>query len=170
MNETFSSEELSLIEEHVRRLLGSMGFDTIVVNCRHCADEVEDIDQATTNHRLSITINAGDEGRLLIGNHGQHLSALQYVLRSVLKRHLATNVLISLDINNYRARREQNLASLAEASARRAKNQGQTVILSPMNAFDRRAIHTALASWEGVKTESVGEEPNRRIVIRPSFF
>lgn len=169
MNDTFTPEGLSLIEEHVRRLLDCMGFNEASVSCRYSGEEITE-EGAAEATRLSISIDAGDEGRLLIGMHGQHLPSLQYVIRSILKRSFTSNILISLDVNNYRVRRERALVSLAESSARRAKDQGRTVVLNAMNAFDRRAIHTALATWDGIKTESMGEEPNRRVVIKPSLL
>ncbi len=170
MSENFTSESLSLIEEHVRRFMDSMGFEEAVVNCHHNTESGSGLDENNIVSRLIIAIDAGDEGRLLIGSHGQHLSALQHVLRSILKRHLSSGVIVSIDVNNYRVRRERSLVSLAESSARRAQDQGRTVVLDPMNAFDRRAVHSALSSWDGIKTESIGEEPNRRVVIRPSLL
>ena len=77
---------------------------------------------------------------------------------------------ILVDVNGYRARRERGLAGLAEETARKAQKTGQAVTLEPMNAVDRRTIHTALASHKEVQTESLGEGMSRRVVVRPIFL
>ncbi len=160
------TQTLSLIEEHVRRLLESMSFVDISVRCKERVLPSE----KSKGISLEIIINAGDDGKLLIGTHGAHLSALQHIIRSVLRRQLPDGTYITLDVNGYRSRHEQTMTSLAEAAARRAKMQGKTVVLSPMSASDRRLVHTTLAQREDVKTHSMGDEPDRRVVIKPVFL
>ena len=149
----------ALIEEHVRRLLDVMGLSDVRVQCDM---PVEDM--------LRISIEAGDNGRALIGMHGAHLSALQHVIRCVLRRQFQAEVRILVDVNGYRARREKSLLGLAEEVARKAHRTGRTVVLEPMSAADRRMIHTALANHKDIQTESLGDEPNRRVVVRPVFL
>jgi len=167
MNTTLDSQALTLIEEHVRRLLDTMGFAHATVRCRHQNTAATD---AVNGAILHIELEAGDEGKLLIGNQGNHLAALQHIIRCLLRRQIDRDVYITLDINGYRARREQSLLSLAEATARRAKMQGRTIVLRPMAAADRRMIHTALASRQDISTESMGDEPNRRVIVKPIFL
>lgn len=150
---------VALIEEHVRHILTVMGFTDVTVHCHVSEDNA-----------IRVDINAGGAGRLLIGAHGAHLAAFQHVLRCLLRKHLQEDVRVIADINGYRLRRERSLLDLAQEVARRAQRTGRTVVLSPMSAADRRAIHTALSSHKDIKTESLGEEPNRRVVVKPVFL
>lgn len=150
--------EIQLIGEHVRRLVVTMGFDTTNIHCQHRPPY------------LYIHIEAGGDGKLLIGTHGAHLAALQHLVRNILRRTIPAGTRVVVDVNSYRARREQDLLEIAETAARRAIQQGQTVILSPMNSADRRAIHTALANREDVTTASTGTEPQRSVVVKPVFL
>jgi len=74
---------------------------------------------------------------------------------------------VVVDVNSYRARREQDLVAIAEAATARALAQGQAVTLAPMNPADRRIIHTALAGRADIRTASTGVEPRRAVVIKP---
>lgn len=152
------SQALLLIEEHVRRLLSIMGFTEAQVRCAAAGDV------------LAVAIEAGDAGRTLIGSGGAHLSALQHLIRCILRSQLTEPVHITVDVNSYRVRREQSLLHLAREVARKASRTGRTIALRPMPAADRRAIHTALANQPDIQTESLGEEPNRRVVVRPIFL
>ena len=167
MTTTLDNETVVLIAEHVRRLLALMNFPTATVHC-HLTQSPTDNSEVIPN--LQVSIDAGDAGRLLIGAHGTHLSSLQHIIRCLLHRQITTPVHITVDVNQYRARREQNLSSLAEAMARRAQTTGRTVLLRPMDAADRRTVHSALATHTNVKTESLGDEPNRRVAVKPVFL
>lgn len=160
----FDGQALILIEEHVRRLLDMMGFEQIIVRC---ATNQTDSDQI---ERLQISIDAGPDSKLLIGTSGVHLSALQHIIRSILRRQLDKPIYINLDINGYRSRQDQLLVNAAAAAASQATRFGRTVVLKPMNAHERRLVHTALAPRSDVKTESLGQEPNRRVVVKPVFI
>lgn len=155
---SLDAQALILIEEHVRRLLAMMGFNESKVRC----GVQEDV--------LSVVIEAGDEGRALIGTQGAHLAALQHVVRCILRAQLREQVRIFVDVNNYRVRREQSLLSLAQEVARKAQRTGRTIAMQPMSAADRRTVHTALSHQKDVRTESLGQEPNRRVVVRPIFL
>jgi len=150
----------ALIEEHVRHTLTVMGFSDVTVHCENVVEESV----------LRVEINAGDNGRFLIGGNGSHLLAFQHVLRCLLRSSLAEGVRVVVDVNGYRMRRERGLLDLAQEVARRAHRTGKTVALRPMSAADRRAIHAALAGHKDISTESLGEEPNRRVVVRPIFL
>jgi len=169
MKTSFDSQALALIEEHVLRLLHSMGFKQSSVRCS--ADRKKENDQEQQQEDcLLVQVDAGDDGKLLIGTQGCHLIAFQHITRSLLRRQLAQHVYINVDVNGYRARRERVLVSLAETAARRAIAQGRAVVLRPMEASDRRMIHASLAGRSDVRTESLGDDPNRRVVIRPVFL
>lgn len=115
-----------------------------------------------------IVINIeGEELGLLIGKHGQTLAALQHLIGLMANRGQEQRRRIILDAEGYRARREESLRHLALASARQAKLGAQAVTLDPMLPHERRIVHTALMEDPDVTTYSVGEDPNRRIVIEP---
>jgi spoIIIJ-associated protein len=159
MSTVLDNATAALIEEHVRRLLGVMNFGEAKVTC-----------SAPDEESLIIEVEAGEVGSLLIGTQGTHLLAFQHIVRCLLRRQIDKPIHINVDINGYRLRRERSLLGLAEETAKKAQRTGRTVVMSPMPAADRRTIHSALANYKDVRTESLGEEPNRRVVVRPIFL
>lgn len=147
--------DTAAVTERVEQLLNTMGLPPSQIRCQQLSPY------------LYIHIEAGPVGKLLIGAGGAHLTALQHIIRSILRSATAPGTRIVVDVNGYRAQREQDLVAVADAAAKRAIMQGQTVILPPMNSADRRVIHTALAGREDLRTASTGEEPQRAVVIKP---
>ena len=112
---------------------------------------------------------AGDDLGLLIGWRGETLRALQTVVNLMMGEDESTaGRRLILDVERYRLRREDQVRELALRLANRVKRTGQRYTLDPMHAYERRAIHLALADDEGVHTESIGREPARRVVINPT--
>jgi spoIIIJ-associated protein len=101
----------------------------------------------------------------LIGRGGENLVALQQITSAITSRRVGRTVHIPLDIEGYRRRREEQLREIALRVASRVKASGQAVTLEPMLAYERRIVHLAVQDSPGVKTESVGVDPNRRVVI-----
>jgi spoIIIJ-associated protein len=101
----------------------------------------------------------------LIGRGGENLVALQQITSAITSRRVGRTVHIPLDIEGYRRRREEQLREIARRVASRVKASGQAVTLEPMLAYERRIVHLAVQDIPGVKTESVGVDPNRRVVI-----
>ena len=121
------------------------------------------------NGESLITIE-GDGVSALIGHHGDTLEAFQYLVN------LAANkkddedrqyTRITINIENYREKREETLRKLAAKMAAKVKKTGKNVALEPMNAYERRIIHAEIQNIEGVSTNSVGTEGNRRVIICP---
>ena len=108
----------------------------------------------------------GEKVSTFIGYRGETLNALQYIVNMVVKN-AGYRVRVVLDVENYKAKREETLVSLAERLARKAIAQNKEIKLEPMNAYERRIIHTALTDAD-VSTHSEGEEPNRYLVITPN--
>ncbi len=108
----------------------------------------------------------GEKVNTLIGYRGETLNALQYIVNMVIKNAGYKNVRVFIDVENYKEKRKETLVSLAERLARKAIALNKEIKLEPMNAYERRIIHTALAD-AGVDTHSEGEEPNRYLVITP---
>jgi len=108
-----------------------------------------------------------DENALLIGREGRTLLSLQFMLRNYLNVFVDDHLIISLDIGNYHENRRKQLEILATKTAKEVAQTKIAVKLDPMNAFDRRIIHTKLSEWRDVVTESEGEGEERALVIKP---
>ena len=107
----------------------------------------------------------GDTLGILIGRRGETLDAVQYLTSLKVNRGRDGYTRVTLDTENYRAKREDTLIRLANRMANRALRTGRKVSLEPMNPYERRIIHYALQQTDGVDTHSEGEEPNRHVVI-----
>ena len=107
----------------------------------------------------------GDTLGVLIGRRGETLDALQYLTSLKVNRGQETYTRVTLDTEDYRARREETLIRLANRMANRAVRTNRRVSLEPMNPYERRIIHSALQGNDRVDTHSEGDEPNRHVVI-----
>ena len=127
---------------------------------------------------VNVTVNArrdeegnvrvdmfGDTLGVLIGRRGETLDALQYLTSLYVNRGQEGYTRVTLDTENYRAKREEALRRLANRMANRAVKTGRKVVMEPMNPYERRILHSALQQNEAVTTHSEGEEPNRHVVI-----
>ena len=108
-----------------------------------------------------------DENALLIGREGRTLLSLQFMLRNYLNIFVEDHLIVSLDIGNYHENRKKQLEILATKTAKEVAQTRIAVKFDPMNAFDRRIIHTKLSEWRDVITESEGEGEQRALVIKP---
>ena len=106
------------------------------------------------------------EPQILIGEGGQTLFEIQHLLKAILKRKIRENFYIDLDINDYKKKKIKYLKELARSTADEVALTKKEKILSPMPAYERRIIHLELANRSDVTTESIGKEPERRVVIR----
>ncbi len=107
----------------------------------------------------------GEGAGTLIGHRGEVMEALSYLTSLVANRSGGDYMKIGLDINHYRSKREANLTALAKRIGAKVQRTGRSHTLEPMNPYERRIIHSAISEIEGVKSESVGEGANRRVVI-----
>ena len=108
---------------------------------------------------------SGENMSILIGRRGETLDALQYLTSLNVNRGREEYLRVTLDTENYRAKREEALRKLAVRMANRAKKSGRKVALEPMNPNERRILHSALQNDPEVTTHSEGEEPYRRVII-----
>jgi spoIIIJ-associated protein len=111
---------------------------------------------------------AGDDLGLLIGWRGETLRSLQTAVNLMLGEEGVESRRVILDVERYRARREDQVRELAQRLALRVKRTGEPYTLDPMHAYERRVIHMTLADDPDVTTESTGREPARRVVINPT--
>jgi spoIIIJ-associated protein len=178
--------EVEVLEEPGRAVLGLVGTAarirvTVLKEAaleaeRYLAEVLQKMGiQAEIEHRLDaqdqgpavIDIKGGDLG-VLIGWRGETLRALQLLVNTMVRQVLPDGDAIILDVEHYRTRREESVRDLALRVADRAKRNGERIGLDPMQPYERRVVHTTLASDPDVSTESEGEEPTRRVVITPA--
>jgi spoIIIJ-associated protein len=110
----------------------------------------------------------GEDLDVLIGPNGETLDALQELTRLGVLRQTRRRARVFLDVNGFRAHRREQLASAAREAAQQVLQTREDHEFQPMTPAERKAIHDAVATIEGARTESLGEEPNRRVVIRPA--
>ena len=107
----------------------------------------------------------GENASKLIGYRGDTINAMQNVLFAIANTENNTKVKISINIENYREKREKTLNNLARKIENQVKKTGRRVVLEPMTAYDRKILHTALQNSNSVTTYSIGEEPRRKLVV-----
>ena len=151
-------EALAAGKEILETLMGHLGFEGVTVEIR----------EGETS-RLNVVGDGADREALgsLIGRKGERLSALQHLVNLMLSRRTGQWTRVLVDVEDYRGRRERQLAELAARAAERVAETGKMLQLEPMPALERRWIHLALRDNDTVATQSIGEEPNRRVVVLP---
>lgn len=108
-----------------------------------------------------------DNNSILIGKNGKNINALQLILRQMLNNQIGQNILLTIDVENYREKRDKNLELLAKKIAKEVSKTKVETKLDSMNSYERRIIHNTLTDNKYVYTESIGEEPNRCVIIKP---
>jgi spoIIIJ-associated protein len=142
----------------IRTLLGKMSMDAEVTLAPDDGEGGE--------NEIRLEIEGPDAGRI-IGKRGQVLEAIQYLTTRVAHRPGEERKHIAVDAEGYRARHEDQLAQMARKLAQRVMTEGKVITFDPMSARDRRVVHMALKEITGVRTESNGEGPDRRVQIIP---
>jgi spoIIIJ-associated protein len=145
------AEDLALGATVLREILTNMGVDAQVT-----LGEPESAD--------GLDVEGADLGAL-IGRGGENLVALQQIVSAITSKKVGRSVHVGVDIEGYRKRREDQLREMAGRVAARVRTTGSAVTLEPMLAYERRIVHLVVQEQQGVRTESVGIEPNRRVVI-----
>jgi spoIIIJ-associated protein len=114
----------------------------------------------------TIMVNlSGERMGLLIGRRGETLDALQQIINAVANKGSSEYKRIVVDTENYRKKREETLIAMANKIANSVMKYKKSITLEPMNPYERRIIHSALQNNKGIQTYSIGEEPNRKVVI-----
>lgn len=165
------------IKNELRALLEKMGF----------GDDVETIDahEGATN-RFSVRLKndsydepePGEEDmldgtsrvsapRMLIGERGNNLGALEHIIKKIIRKKYGEDQKFTLDINEYRMKRLDDLKHDIKAAAKEVLLYRKEVPLRPMSSFERRIVHLVLAEYPDITTESIGQEPNRKVIIKP---
>jgi|SRR3989338_754882 len=113
-----------------------------------------------------VSVQTLDNARFLIGKNGQNLKALEHVLRAMLVKDGKEGTIV-LDVNDYRKSRATYLVDVAKQTVARVRNTQKAEALFPMSAYERRIVHMELAAYPDIATESVGSDPQRRVIIKP---
>jgi spoIIIJ-associated protein len=150
-------EQADLVADFVEDLLERMGL----------AAEIE-ISEVHGGTYVDVwAMDAEESIGLLIGRHGATLDGLQDLVRSVVLRQTGERCRVLVDIEDYRKRRRAQVARMAKEVASRVRRSGREEALEPMNAYERKVVHDTIAALGGLATGSEGEEPGRRVVVRP---
>lgn len=104
---------------------------------------------------------------LLIGKNGKNLNALTHILNQMIKKEIGTSYKFLLDVSDYKEKNDKHLEALARKLAKEVASTKVEVKMDSMNSYQRRVVHNALTNNKYVYTESIGEEPNRAVVIKP---
>ncbi len=155
--EELSDEERSTLDTAktvLEEMIALMGLDATV-----------EVTRGGDTARLNVK---GDDLGALIGRRGEKLASLQHIVNLIVGRREGQHHRIAIDVENYRGRREEQLRDVADRAAKRVIQSGKIIQLEAMPAIERRVVHMALLENPRVRTQSVGVEPNRRIVVLPA--
>ncbi len=159
---------MSLAPEHkaeltdvIKRLVSPMNMECEVV--------VHEEKHESGRNIITASVSAPEHGKFLIGKNGQNLQALEHIVRSIfLKAHQEhAGATLFVDVNDYKKSRATQVAALAREVVARVRSTQRAEALNPMTPHERRIVHMELASMSDIATESIGQEPQRRIVIKP---
>lgn len=153
MKNMFTKSQLAKIKNDIQDFFDKMGFSV-------------NIDAKIQDETLSVNLKV-EEPQILIGERGKILLCLQRVLQAILSRKLESKFYLDLDINDYKKKKIQYLKEMANGVADEVVLAKEDRVLPPMPAYERRLIHLELADRKNVTTESIGQEPDRRVIIKP---
>jgi len=164
--------DVSLIKKEIETLVQRMSFGS----------ELESIDVhegaasrfVIRLHSSGREIPQGEElhdhpasSNMLIGERGNNLAALEYLLKRILQKKYNEDWKFTLDVNDYRMKRLEDLKQDVKSAAKEVRTHKREVSLRPMSSFERRIVHLLLAEYPDITTESIGQEPDRRVIIKP---
>ena len=148
------SDVLEFSKDYVKKIVEGMGLENVILETQR------------KDNYLKITLHS-DNSSILIGKGGRTLSSIQNILRSVLSNKTNMYINIILDVENYKEKQQKNIERLAIKLAKEVRKTKEPITMDSMNSYERRLVHAVLADFKGVITESEGEEPNRKVVIKP---
>lgn len=181
LNVSRENVEIEIIDEGSKGLFGIIGTRVARVKVifeEPCADKarnflldvfekmnvVAQIEVEEDENSIMLDVTGEDSG-IIIGRRGETLDALQYLTSLVVNKGKDDYKRVSVDIENYRQKREETLLKLADRLAKRVIRYKKSVTLEPMNPYERRIIHASLQNYKNIRTYSVGDDPNRKVVI-----
>lgn len=154
---TYSEDGEDTALDFIRKLIDDMALEGLTVAKKE-----------GSNDDVLITVD-GDNAGVLIGHHGETLEAIQYLANLAANKKVAGEkreyVRVTVDVEGYRAKREASLRALARRMSAKVIKNKKSVMLEPMNPYERRIVHSEVQGIAGVSTNSIGSENNRRVVI-----
>lgn len=178
----FEDVSVEIIEEASKGILGIIGnkpaYVRVTLKEKPEAEIKETVEKILNKMRISYEIEKisydngavrinfiGQDMGLLIGRKGETLNALQFLVGLMINKNREDKVRVILDVEDYRLKREQSLEALALRLSEKVKNTHKNVIMRPMSSQERRIVHTVLQGDPNIVTYSMGDEPNRKVVI-----
>lgn len=146
------NDKIAIAAAYLEKVLTALGVENFTVN-------------VIKKEEITVLDIVGEKLGIVIGRRGETLDALQYLAILASNRNDESYCRITVDCNGYRDKREETLKALAERTANKVLRQGRRITLEPMNPYERRIIHSKVAEIEGVYSNSIGEEPYRKVVI-----
>ncbi|MEK7598127.1 MAG: R3H domain-containing nucleic acid-binding protein [Patescibacteria group bacterium] len=150
-------QETSIIQEAIQELVEKMGFA--------CEIEIGAEPQIETETQV-FNIKT-DESNFLIGQYGSNLQSLQHIARILVRQKLTGKTKFILDVNFYQQEKNASLGKFAQSMAEQALREKRAIALRPMSPYERRVVHMELSTNPRIKTESIGEGIERKVVISP---
>lgn len=161
-----------VIKQEIKTVLERMGFEEDLESVEAHQGATSRFSVKIRNKGLNSTMDEerrefGSETSLLIGERGQNLAALEHLLKKIVRKKYGEDFKFTLDINDYRMKQLEDLKQDVKAAAKEVRLYQKEVPMQPMSAFERRIVHLLLAEYPDITTESIGAEPERRVVIKP---
>ena len=154
LNVVLKSDVLEYSKKLLKDIVIGMGINDVIIES-----------QRKENY-IKLTLHS-ENNSILIGRNGRTLSSLQNLIRTSISNQIGIFVNIILDVENYKIKQEHNIERLAKKLAKEVLRTKEPITMDSMNSYERRLVHNALANFKGITSNSEGEEPNRRIVIKP---
>lgn len=164
-------EKNTLLKKNVK--IEVIDYNEVIDTIKECINEITKLMGLTVNLEVrrreeNITIKIfSDHNAVLIGKNGSTIEALQTIIRQIIHNETKNFISIILDVENYKDKKNKNIEMLAKRVAREVAKTKFETKLDSMNSYERRIVHSTLAEDKYVYTESIGEEPNRCVVIKP---
>ena len=155
----FTEQNRERISGAIKKMVGFMNLE--------CQVELREELGSDNKVGLVVSVYTPDNARFLIGKNGQNLKAFEHLLRSMFMKDNKEVSGISIDVNDYKRSRASYIVDMAKQAVSRVRNTQKAEVLLPMSAYERRVVHMELASCPDISTESTGDEPHRRIIIKP---
>jgi spoIIIJ-associated protein len=152
-------QNIGILKETIIKMVDFMDLD-----CQ--LDVKEEVDDKN-NKTLLVSVYTSENARFLIGKNGQNLKSLEHVLRAIFLKKFEEFNNIVVDVNDYKKSRTSYVVDMARQVVTRVRSTQKSEALMPMSPYERRIVHMELASYPDIATESIGDDPNRRIVIKP---
>ena len=149
----------NLISQTVKDLFQRVGFNFNDLNIEKQGNGQEEV--------FIVKIQSDDDCSLLLNDKGRSLRAFEYIARILAVKESNQKISLIIDLNNFLEKRNSRISELARLVAKKVHTTQYSFALSPLSAYERRLVHLELATWSDIVTESIGEEPKRRVVIKP---